>query len=142
MKLFASGKIILLLLIFFAINSCKKDSDTIPYVAVNIDIYLTDPAYVKLNAVGGWVYVYGGVKGIIVYRKTNDEFLSYERNCTYQPSDANAKVSVDASNVMAIDTSCGSKFQLLDGSVTNSPASRPLKQYSTTYSNSVVHIYN
>lgn len=142
MRSFRVKIIILLPIAFCVINSCSKSDDTIPHAYVDVDIYLTDPSYVNLNAVGGWVYITGGVKGIIVYRKSNEEFLSFDRNCTYNPSDSKAIVFVDASNIMAVDTSCGSKFQLLDGTVVKTPASRPLKQYQTTYSGSLVHIHN
>lgn len=128
----------------FTTNSCKKESSVVPNVYVNVDIYLSDPVNASLNAVGNYVYVAGGVKGIILYRRANDEFVAYERNCTYLPLNSCAKVSVDASNTMMIDTCCGSKFNLVDGAVRNGPAPRPLKEYQTTYNatNSVVHIYN
>ena len=119
-------------LTLFISDSCKKE-DVIPNVYVHEEIYLSDPANVNLNAVGGWIYSSGGVRGIIVYRKSNDEFLAYERNCTYKPSNDCAKVSVDASNIVAVDTCCDSKFQLLDGSVSDGPASYSLKQYTASY---------
>lgn len=137
--------IILLIFTLLTTNSCTKDNnDVVPNVYVNIDVYLSDPLYVSLNAVGSSVYVAGGVKGIILYRRSNDEFVAYERNCTYQPLNSCAKVSVDAANNTMIDTCCGSKFRLVDGTVTKGPAARPLKEYQYTYNstNAVVHIYN
>ena len=136
---------VLLTWTLFTTISCKKDnSGIVPNVYVNIDVYLSDPSYVSLNAVGNAVYVVGGVKGIILYRRAHDEFIAYERNCTYLPLNSCAKVTIDASNTMMIDTCCGSKFNLVDGAVRNGPASRPLKEYQTTYNatNAVVHIYN
>lgn len=133
-----------LLIIFSGLSFfCKKDnSGGIPNVAVNIYIYTTDPSFVNLNVIGGWVYITGGVKGIVVYRKNNDEFMAYERNCTYKPELSCARINVDASNIMAEDTCCGSKFVLTDGSVVNGPASFPLKKYQTKYEGNSLHIYN
>src|SRR5262249_50208243 len=77
--------------------SCKKeDSNDIPNVLVNFTIYVTDPQFSALNAVGGYVYVTGGVKGIVIYRHTLDEFFAIERNCSYLPSNG-TQVSVDSS---------------------------------------------
>ena len=55
--------------------SCKKRAkvvqDNIPYQTVNMTIYPNDPLYFKLQAVGGWVYVKGGVNGIIAVSYTH-----------------------------------------------------------------------
>ncbi len=122
--------------------SCRKTAEPVPYASVNLDVYITDPAYVSLNAIGGWVYVTGGVRGLILYRKSNDEFLAFERNCTYRPSDNCALVKVESSNVSMADSCCGSRFQIMDGAVLNGPASLPLKQYQTTFNGTLVHVYN
>ena len=124
---------------------CKKSSNScsIPNVLVDIHIYTTDPAFFKLNAIGGWVYITGGVHGIIVYHQNVDTYMAYDRNCTYQPSNATAVVQVDTStNITAIDKSCGSKFGIYDGSVIQGPAACGLKQYSTSLNGSDLHIYS
>ena len=59
----------------------------------------------------------GGVKGIIVYRESLSNFKAYERNCTYQPTNTCATVSVDDTNLIAVDSCCGSMFSILDGSI-------------------------
>lgn len=132
-------------MIFIALAiSCKKDeSNNVPNVLVDFTIYITDPQFSALNAVGGHVYVTGGVKGIVVYRHTLDEFFAIERNCSYQASNGN-QVSVDSTGIFLKDPACGSKFYMTDGgSVANGPATVPLKRYNTTYDGtSAVHIYN
>ena len=100
-------------------SRCKKDNDSIPNVSVDLTIYLSQPSSVKLNAVGGWIYTDGGVRGIIVYRRSNDEFAAYERDCPFDPNAASARVEVDSSNIIAVDRNCGSKFNLLDNSIIN-----------------------
>lgn len=130
-------------LLLVGLNSCKKDTQsTVPNVAVDITIYTSNPSFINLNAVGGWVYVTGGVRGIIVYRKSMSEFMAYDRNCTYNSSDPCATVVVDASNILMKDTCCHSAFSIFDGSVTQNPAVLPLKAYNTSYDGNVLRIYN
>lgn len=131
-----------ILICFYLIPSCKKDDKTVPNSSVDIYIYTSEPSFLALNAVGGWVYITGGSKGIIVYRKSNTEFTALDRHCTYLPNTACSRVSVDSSNIIAVDTCCGSKFLITDGSVQNGPASMALKQYATSFDGSVLHIYN
>lgn len=123
-------------------SGCRKDNRGIPNVAVDIYIYTTDPNFINLNAVGGWVYITGGSRGILVYRSSNTDFRAYDRHCPYQPEDACGRVEVDSSNIIVKDPCCGSQFLITDGSVTNGPASMPLKQYNTSFDGSVLHIYN
>jgi nitrite reductase/ring-hydroxylating ferredoxin subunit len=140
MKLFLSLTAFLILL---SLGGCKKDGDNgVPITPVDIYLYTNNPSFVNLNGVGGWVYITGGVRGILVYRKSPSEFMAYDRNCTYQSSDACATVVVDATNILATDTCCHSKFSMYDGSVTQAPAGLPLKAYNTTYDGNVLHIYN
>jgi nitrite reductase/ring-hydroxylating ferredoxin subunit len=122
--------------------SCKKENDNVPETPVDIYLYTSNPSFFNLNAIGGWVYITGGVRGILVYRKSSTEFMAYDRNCTYQSSQPCATVVVDATNIIAKDSCCGSRFSIYDGSVLQSPAAAPLKQYYTTYDGNVLHIYN
>lgn len=138
-----------LLILFVSILSffisCKKDKENEPVPNTYVDIYINinEPAYNNLNAVSGWIYITGGNRGIIVYRKSLTEFLAFDRTCTYNSSAANARVFVDIDNITVKDTTCGSKFIITDGSVLNTPASLPLKQYTTSFDGSAyVHIYN
>jgi len=125
-------------------TGCKKDTSNIPSVTVDLYVYLSQPNYAVLNAVGGWMPLNGGVKGIIIYRRSNDEFAAYERSCTYDPTAANARIDVDSSNVIGVDHNCGSKFSLIDNSILNGPATRPLKTYYCDYdvASQTVHVHN
>ena len=129
-----------------SVTACKKSNNNsnvaIPNATVDINLYINNPSYVNLNSVGGWVYETGGVRGIIVYKSGTNEFKAYERNCTYQSNNLCATVSVDVTNILVVDSCCHSKFLLLDGSVSNGPATFPLKQYNTTFDGNILHIYN
>ncbi len=133
--------IIVLVVIYSA--SCKKQQDNgVALTTVDITMYANNPSFFNLNVVGGYVYITGGVRGILVYRKTTSDFMAYDRNCTYQSTQPCATVVVDATHILAVDTCCHSKFSIYDGSVTNGPATLPLKQYQTTWDGTTLHIFN
>lgn len=122
--------------------ACKKDDSGVPIVGVDIYIYTSSPSFINIAVPGGWVYITGGARGILVYRKSTSEFMAYDRNCTYNSSDPCAVVYVDSSNIIATDTCCNSQFSIYDGTVTQSPAVVPLKTYNTSWDGTVLHIYN
>ncbi len=127
-------------------DSCKKDKrcDNIPKVFVDLVLYLNLPSYSTLGTPNNWVYINGGNRGIIVYRKSESEFIATDRICTYDPDNSSATLQVQTNNITAIDNGCGSKFQITDGAVTQGPASCSLVKYHTEYdaSANTLHIYN
>ncbi|MBK7887405.1 MAG: hypothetical protein IPJ86_08905 [Bacteroidetes bacterium] len=132
------------LFLFLSSTACKKNNDRVPTVAVDEYLNLNLPEYFNLNAINNWVYYnYAGNKGIIVVRKSNTEFAAYERTCTFDPNVSASIVEGITNDIFAIDSICGSKFSLLDGSIVNGPAGQPLLQYRTQLlSNNILHIYN
>lgn len=137
-KLFA-----ILTIIFFLVISCKKeDASTIPLVTVNLSLSLNNPEFINLQVDNGWTYVSGGSRGIIVYRNSTNDFKAFDRHCPYNPSSSCGLVSVDVTNLVGIDDCCGSRFLLSSGQVTQGPASRPLKEYRTSFDGSTLQIYN
>jgi len=139
-------KLILILLVIVSvafIYGCKKSTDQIPVTPVDFYIYLTQPEFQTLNTVGNFVYVTGGVKGVIVYHKTPEEFAAFERSCPYDPNVSGAIVDVDSSGLGMVDYHCGSRFNILDGSIVTGPTAYPLRQYYCEYDGvSALHIHN
>lgn len=132
-----------LFLFLFSILSCKdEENNNIPLTQVNINIVLDDPDYIRLKTVGGWEYVSGGSRGIIIFRLTENDFMAYDRHCTFQPSSTCALVSVDVNNITATDDCCGSSFLLQDGSVSKPPATTALKSYNTSFDGTNLRIFN
>lgn len=137
----------LLLLMLSGMHSCKKENINdqlgIPYVSVSQYVFLSDPLYVGLNPVGGFAYMNGGSKGILVYHRAYDEFVAFDRHCTWQTSNGNS-VSVDSTaTVILTCNGCNSRFSLVDGSVLQGPALNPLLQYNAQISSpGTLHIYN
>jgi len=134
-------KLIILLLLLIPLASCHKDKQTpvIPYVYVNIQLY---PNTLDFIPVSGWVYVTGGYRGLIVYRMGSNEFMAYERTCPYDPEKDCARVQVESSGITAIDSCCGSRFVLTDGSPIKGPSGYPLQQYRTSYDGDLLRIFN
>ena len=78
-----------LIIITFSVvfQNCKNDNNYIPYAYVNFYVYLGDPEFYELNAIGNSVfYNYEGYKGIIIYRKSTDEFQIFDQCCSYEPT--------------------------------------------------------
>jgi len=115
--------------------------DGIPQVIVNETINLNNYQYQALGVVGGFVYLNSGVRGIIIYRQSANEYIAIERNCTFQPMDACADVSVDQSTLFLIDSCCGSTFDF-NGFPTGSPAALPLRKYKTILNQNFLTITN
>lgn len=136
-------RLTIIIVLFLMINSCSKDNQqqAVPYVTVNFTEYLSAYPYSKLQTPGNWLYVKGGSKGIIIYRiginvngsDPSNDFIVFDRNCTYEPLNANAIVSVQSNNTTVIDSSCGSRFYISTGSVINGPATLQLKTYHYSY---------
>ncbi|UTW64601.1 hypothetical protein KFE98_10810 [bacterium SCSIO 12741] len=138
-------KITLPSLIFLLILlGCNKQDDiytAIPDVPVNVQLNLNEPSNFNLTVVGGWVYVNGGSRGIIVYR-TIDDFVAFERHTPYMSDQDCAQVSVDSTATYANDGCSESQFFLVDGSVVRGPAQLPLKRYQTSHTADILVIRN
>lgn len=122
---------------------CRKEStEAAPPTLVDFNININNPAYNDLAVPGGWLYLTGGSMGIIVYRKTIDEFVALDRLCMYQPTQL-CRVHVDDTGIIARDTTCcGSAFVITDGSVTEGPASLGLVRYNTSFNGTTLRIFN
>lgn len=135
---------ILGLLTNILLTSCEKNgSNPVPSVPVSISLNLDLPAYNTLKSPGGWVYVNGGSKGIVVYRNF-DEFVAMDRHSTYDVECDSAIVSVDENNFLQLNDACSdSKYNMLDGTVIEGPAKWGLRRYNTTWDGTYsVYIYN
>ena len=133
------------LLIFgiLILQACDDQSieDGIPIVIVNETINLNNYQYQSLNLIGGFAYLNAGVRGIIIYRQSLDEYIAIERNCTFQPLDKCADVSVDKSTLFLIDSCCSSTFDF-NGFPTGGPATLPLRRYNTILNENLLTITN
>jgi hypothetical protein len=123
----------LVLTLFFTFISCQNTNvrDDIPRIYVYEEVNLNDFTYNALKLIGGFVYLNSGVRGIIIYKKSQNQYLAFERDCPYLPKNSCALVSMDKSTLYLADTCCTSKFDF-DGNPIGGPAQFPVLQYRTT----------
>jgi len=140
------NKIIFISLFFILsiFDGCRKKDEVVPNVYVNFSIDLGSVQYLKLATIGGWVYVTGGVNGIIIYHNSVNEFAAYDRTCPYHPNENNRIYIQTPDNIFAYDSVCHSRFSLLDGLPESGPAKAPLKYYNADYieASNMLHVYN
>lgn len=136
---------ILFLTITLLLFGCNKNAKhPVPSIAFDITINLTLPSYSDLNGVGGYAFVTGGSKGIIVYRRSIDEFIAFDR---HSPADIDGTCATpltpDTDNFLILNDACyGAQFSLYDGSVING-SDFGLRQYQTMWNGSEsLRIYN
>ena len=118
---------ILLLLIFVR---CDEDETPFPYVSVNVTLSLDTQLGNMLE--GEYKTVDGpGLGGLIIFRADQNEFLAFDRACTYE---ASMDCILTDEGSMFECPCCGSKFWMVSndiaGTVYQGPASYPLKQYN------------
>jgi nitrite reductase/ring-hydroxylating ferredoxin subunit len=125
-------------------GSCKKEEQAteIPYVYVNIALNPNSTQYINLNVVNGWETVVGGYNGILVFRKSINEFVAFERACPYDPLKTGAQIRVENSGITCYCPVCGSKFIMVDGTPYAGPSHYPLKQYTTVFDGAMLYISN
>ena len=142
-KIFPIKIVILCVLSTLLIFSCKKDKNNAGLIPdVHVDLYI-QPDGIDFIEAGGWRYYNSyGYKGIIIYRVDQFTFNAYERTCSYDPQIDSAKVQVDKSGIILVDSVCMSKFNILDGNPIGGPATLPLKLYFTEYADGFLHVYN
>ncbi len=141
-NLFAKITIILIgIFVFTIIPSCDNEN-RIPYVYVNFIVYPDLPQYMSVKTPGNYLYLTGGVKGIILYCQFTDFYKAYERNCPNDPNEMNAVLDVDSTGLFLVCRNCGSKFSIYDGSIVDSPSKYPVLQYLTYLEGSALYINN
>ena len=140
---------ILILIILILPYSCKKKTVTqnaaqnpVTSIPVALNVYPNNPLYFKVQVVGGWMYIEGGINGIIIYRKSEQEFVAIERTSSHLPNDVKARVYVMPDNFTLRDSISDSQWRMFDGTVTKAPATWPLRLYGTTYDGNLLRIVN
>ena len=122
-------------------SSCDPQlQDEIPYVPVEIDINLNNTEYLELSTDGGFVYILGGVRGIIIYRVNRNEYRAFERNSPINATAACSIVDVDDSGLFMVDP-CHNVLYDFEG-LPISGNSLPLRQYETILDQNWLYIRN
>lgn len=136
--------VITLSLIFFSSSCVKNNQNPVPSIPFDMTIDINLPSYYPLQGVGSWVYVLGGSRGIIVYRRSLDEFVAFDR---HSPMDPNGTCFLplfpDQDNFLQLKDTCSSAlFSLYDGGPI-SGSQFGLRQYATQFNGlNLLRIYN
>ena len=133
----------LALIVLLIISSGCRDRNTnrVPDVPVNIAINIYQPDFFNLTVPSGWVYITGGSRGIIVFRKSTTEFVALERHSPFQPED-NCAVVVNEDNVIVSDPCSDSQWLITDGTIVQGPTPFALETYRTSFSDPILYITN
>lgn len=138
-------QIILFLTFLCVISGCRKNRNhPVPSVATDITIDINLPTYSDLQGVGGWTYVNGGSRGIIVYRRAENDFIAFDRHAPSDPNGTCEKALYPTKdNFLILKDSCNdATFSLYDGApVSNSEFGLRLFQTAWNGSNQV-RIFN
>lgn len=137
-------KLFSILVLLFTLISCKKSNlNPVPSIPFDITIYTNLPSYNALEGVGGWCYVSGGSKGIVVYRKSIDEFVAFDRHSPADDGNCEEPLVTNVDNFLQLDDSCsGAQFSLFDGSIIKG-SEFGLRQYQTFWDGgTALRIYN
>lgn len=125
-------KFLFLLSILFLNTYCSKDDrHPIPDVSFAVEVPLT--LLVQMGVNTSMFYTgstAAGIKGIIIFKRGENEYAAYERLCPNYPND-NCALDIDNA-ITATCTCCKSKFSLIFGTPLEGVAKYPLKQYETS----------
>lgn len=142
-------KTILLTNLFLILFSCNVNKNhPVPYFSFNTIIDLNLPTYSDLLGIGGWAYVPVaelGPKGIVVYRKSQNEFVAFDRTSPAEGGlDCSEGLKVDEDNFLVLNDPCSNaKFSLYDGSVIEGNSKFGLRKYETEFNGDTkLRIYN
>lgn len=131
-------------LFFGLLSSCAGDDEGMRPVApalVNIEINLSNIQYQNLRQIGGFIYLEGGHRGLIVYHESQAGYRVWDRLCTNEPTDKCGVVEMHSSGFYMEDPCCGSTFDL-DGFPTSGPARHALVEYSAFSDGTFLYISN
>lgn len=132
-------------LLFLFLIGCEEvgnAQDNMPPAQVKLEINLRNMEFRDLKSPKGWVYIDNvGLKGIIVYKTPEGDYIAMDRACPYDFQEASpcGRVEVDDSNFFMEDDCCNSSYSM-DGYVQGGPAQRPLRKYYTAVSDDYLYI--
>lgn len=124
--------------------SCDDDTEENPVqpAYVNFSLYLNDPEFQDLKIPGMYIFVRSAGTAIVIYRSSMDEFVAYDRICTFEAKPDILVVS-DSTTIMVRCATCNSKYILTDGSPFQEPARHSLRPYNVTYDGGdYIHVTN
>lgn len=124
---------------------CRQRLHPVPDIPFNVNIDINLPSYSALQSIGNYAYIdHVGVKGVVVYRRSMDEFVAFDRMSTAAGGDTCQPLYVDPNNLLILLDPCtASTFSLFDGSLITGPAEWGLRAYRVLFNGSnIINIQN
>ena len=116
--------------------SCKEEISPVspsPDVVVQEQLNLNSVLSQELKIGDGrFIYISGGINGIVVYRKSADIYLAFERKSPYKMEDSCGIITVPSSRFYMEDTCHKCTFGW-DGRPQSGPCRDILKQYKVQF---------
>jgi len=135
---------LIIFILLLGLLSCSNTDDPntiLPNIPVSVEVNLSNPSNNALLAVGGWVEISGGIKGIVVYHASIDNYLAYDLACPHlSPSECSKMIIQDGLNMLC--TCDETKFALALGGAPQSGTQYPAKQYRVTINGNSLIITN
>lgn len=123
--------------------SCGPDSRCfVPIGPANFSIEPLSAAHYGLNHVGGYEYLTGGHRGIVVIRTGYEDYVAYERTCPLDSTEA-VSISEEWGEAVLECPHCHSLFSVYgDGApMTGSLTPCNLFKYGTTFDGRTLWVY-
>ncbi len=120
-----------IVIIFISLFGCGSSDDgnpLLPNVTVNETVFLNNPSSQPLLVPGGYIFIQGGISGIVVYNLNNTQYFAYDRACPHvSPSNCQPMVVNDG---LTMECPCdGAQFALALGGQPQSGTSQAARQY-------------
>ena len=129
-------KITLYAILFCACSDQTNLISPIPDVVVREQLNLNSNEALPLKLRDGtYIYLNGGIKGMILYRRSLDNYVVFERKSPYNMQNDCGVVSVHNTGLYMVD-SCHSCTFDWQGKPTSGPCRDIMKQYQVQYMNS------
>ena len=135
-RMFRIKKLVFISLILLPYFGCKEEISPvspIPDVVVQEQVNLNSVSSQELKLGDGrFIYLGGGISGIILYRKSTDLYLAFERKSPYRMEDTCGRITVPSSRFYMEDTCHQCTFGW-DGRPQSGPCRDILKQYKVQF---------
>lgn len=123
---------------FLLISSCSDQPSLIspiPDVIVNEQLNLNSAEAIPLKLRDGTaIAIKGGIKGIIVYRRSQDNYVAFERKSPYKMEDSCGIIKIHSSLLFMLDSCHNCTFNW-EGRPTGGPCRDVMKTYSVQFIN-------
>lgn len=134
------------ILFLIVASACEKSQQRdFPIVSIDEYIYLNNPSNIDLQSPGGVVTFGGGYRGLIIYRRYNNnginDFAAFDRACPEHYRDECSVLEIDDDKLYASCPCGGEKYLLFDGAPAQD-AKTSMVEYQCTFDGAVIRVRN